>query len=390
MQRKRMMERPGWREYAESVGFDYHTIDGEPYWDESAYYQFSWRQIEDQLEPATEALHEMAMSLVPEILASEEKLTQLAIPASHWDYLASSWQRQDPHLYGRMDLAYDGHNSPKLLELNYDTPTSIFESGFFQWMWLEQQIEARFLPQQADQFNSLQEKLIQAFGELLLPEPFYFSSVEASLEDHGNVSYLLDCAAQAGLVTQYLALEQLAENNGQLVDADGASVQGMFKLYPWEFMLQEEFAPVLLTTRTQFLEPPWKLLLSNKGILPLLWQTFPDHPNLLPSYFEANNPAALPAGWVRKPLYSREGANVELRDLAGDLLVAEGPYSNGGYVRQEFYPLPQFRDQQRGADCYALIGSWVVGDSAAGIGLREDSSLITKNSSRFLPHIILD
>jgi len=39
---------------------------------------------------------------------------------------------------------------------------------------------------------------------------------------------------------------------------------------------------------------------------------------------------------------------------------------------------------------YTLIGSWVVGDTAAGIGIREDDSLITKDSSRFLPHVVLD
>ncbi len=32
----------------------------------------------------------------------------------------------------------------------------------------------------------------------------------------------------------------------------------------------------------------------------------------------------------------------------------------------------------------------VIGDQAAGIGVREDNSLITKDSSRFLPHLILD
>ena len=40
---------------------------------------------------------------------------------------------------------------------------------------------------------------------------------------------------------------------------------------------------------------------------------FPNHPNLLPAYFEGDAKVAeLGASYVRKPLYSREGANVEL------------------------------------------------------------------------------
>ncbi len=389
MQRKLIDEREGWREYAESVGFDYHTIDDETYWDESAYYQFSWQQIEEELEPATEELHEMALSLVPEILASEQLLNQLAIPATHWDYIAASWPAQ-PQLYGRMDLSYDGRSPPKLLELNYDTPTSLFESSFFQWVWLEDQIENQLLPQGADQFNSLQEKLIEAFKSLQLPQPFYFSSVEESIEDRGNVRYLMDCAVQAGLRAQYVPLETVGQRAGQFVDVMGTAVNGMFKLYPWEFMLSEEYAPVLLTSDTRFLEPPWKALMSNKGILPLLWQKYPDHPNLLPSYFEDKANEPLQNGWVRKPLYSREGANVELVNFNGEKVAAAGPYGTGGYIRQQFCPLPKFIDPLRQQTVYTLTGSWVVGDRAAGIGLREDASLITRNTSRFLPHIILD
>jgi len=389
MLRKTITERRDWRAYAESVGFDFHTINGEPYWDESAYYQFSWEQVEAQLEPATEAVHALALALVPEILASESLLTQLAIPPAFWDYLANSWQQQQPQLYGRMDFSYDGRQPPKLLELNYDTPTALFESGFFQWMWLEQQSANRQLPPAADQFNSIQEKLIEVFASLALPQPLYFTCVADSAEDRGNVNYLMECAVQAGVASQFIGLEQLSEAGGQFVDVLGNPIHALFKLYPWEFMLQEDFASVLLTSHTQFLEPPWKLLLSNKGILPLLWQRHRGHPNLLESHFD-DSTTTLPSGWVRKPLFSREGANIELRDFAGVPLHADGPYGGAGMIRQRLCPLPVFVDQQRNREVHTLIGSWVVGGHAAGIGIREDDTPITRNSSRFVPHIMLD
>src|SRR6202035_6105972 len=95
-----------------------------------------------------------------------------------------------------------------------------------------------------------------------------------------------------------------------------------FKLYPWEWMLHDEFGARLAGAPTRWIEPPWKALLSNKGILPLLWEMFPDHPNLLPAFFEDDpNAASLGGSFVRKPLYSREGANVAL--VSGGTTIAQ-------------------------------------------------------------------
>ncbi len=89
-------------------------------------------------------------------------------------------------------------------------------------------------------------------------------------------------------------------------------------------------------------------------------------------------------GFVRKPIYSREGANVSIVKDGEVLSVGEGEYGDEGYIVQAFMPLPKFEDN------YAVIGSWVVGDEAVGISLREDDSLVTKDLSRFIPHVILD
>jgi len=91
----------------------------------------------------------------------------------------------------------------------------------------------------------------------------------------------------------------------------------------------------------------------------------------------------VPKGWVRKPFFSREGANIEIRTGDDQVVAEDGPYTDAPYILQAFSPLPKF------GDSYTVIGSWVVGDVAAGIGIREDDSLITKDSSRFLPHVVL-
>ena len=181
MKRVDTAERPQWRDYAESVGFAFHTFDGEPYWDETAYYQFSLQQIEDDLEAPTEELHEMAMELVDEIVRDAEKLRQLAIPESFWNHIYNGWTNGEPHLYGRMDLVYNGTGPAKLLELNYDTPTSLFETGFFQWVWLEEKIQRGELPSGADHSIRCKINWKKPFVHFHYHNPFIFpASVKIS------------------------------------------------------------------------------------------------------------------------------------------------------------------------------------------------------------------
>ena len=387
MQRIDIAERSDWKRSADELGFRFHTIDGEPYWDERAYYAFTLEEIERGIEEPTGELHEMAMDLVGDVVRDEALLQRLAIPQPYWDWIARSWKEASPHLYGRMDFAYAGADGgpAKLYELNYDTPTSLYEAAFFQWLWLEQQIERGALPHGTDQYNLIQENLIEAFATIAkrLPSPLYFSAMRDSAEDQGTVAYLADCAIQAGLDTRRIAVEDIGlSEDGRYTDTDDNAIGALFKLYPLEFMFVEEFGAALPASRCVLIEPPWKAVLSNKGILPLLWERHRDHPNLLPAFFDDKPDDALPPGWVRKPLFSREGANIELRAASGETLRSDGPYTDAPYVRQAFHPLPKF------AGGYPLIGSWVVGDRASGIGVREDASLITQDTSRFVPHVI--
>lgn len=384
MQRVAIEERPNWRQSAEEYGFDFHTIDGAVYWDESVYYAFSLDQIENDLEAPTEEIHQMALSLVDEVVDSERLLEQLAIPSRYWNWIRDGWRTDRLHLYGRIDLAYSGQGPAKLYELNYDTPTSLYESAFFQWLWLDQQIERGVLPRGTDQFNSLQEQLVARLRHIgsRIAQPLYFSAIHDHAEDQATVDYLRDCAEQAGLEHRIISIENIGLSaDGRFTDLGDDVIGSLFKLYPLESMFAEEFGAALPTSGMQVIEPPWKAILSNKGALPLLWERHRGHPNLLPARF--SDAAALPAGWVRKPFFSREGANISIAKPDGESLDTPGPYGDGPAIDQAFHPLQEF------AGNYPLIGSWVVGDRAAGIGIREDRSLITQNTSRFLPHAII-
>src|SRR5688500_20172567 len=83
----------------------------------------------------------MCRALVERAVADDRLLRVLKIPPAFWNWIAASWKRGDPSLYGGFDLRYDGQGPAKLLEYNADTPTAVFETAVFQWQWLEDAIE---------------------------------------------------------------------------------------------------------------------------------------------------------------------------------------------------------------------------------------------------------
>jgi len=367
-----MTPRADWRPQLESLGFHFHSLD-ELYWDESACYRFGADEI-DMLEAVTAELHEMTIAAAQHVIEGG-RFERFALDKWFADYLVESWNDDAPSLYGRFDLCYDGKNPPKLLEYNADTPTSLLEAAIAQWNWQQQLFPA------ADQFNSLHEKLIARWKEIrgeLENLPVHFACVKESEEDFGNLEYLRDTALQAGINARYIAVEDIgwSAQDDTFRDLEGNTIRALFKLYPWEWVMNEKFGKNFPAAGLAVVEPAWKLVLSSKAILPVLWELYPDHPNLLPSYYEAGK---LPERHVRKPIYSREGANVEIHGPRGTF-ARPGTYGAEGHVYQAYSPLPEMDGN------YPVIGSWIIGGEPAGIGIREDANPITSNLSRFVPH----
>ena len=386
MQRIAVAERDDWTETAREHGFKFHSIDNDPYWDESAYYRFSLRQIEDDLEDPLEELENMCFAVVERAVGDEEILRRLAIPEAYWDYVAETWTHRHRNLYGRMDFSYDGSGPAKLLEYNADTPTTLYESSIFQWTWLEQAMERGLIPEGGDQFNSLHERLVEAFRNFGIEGPLHLACARNSEEDKGTVDYVEDCARQAGLRTHFVYMEDMGiDAEGRFTDAEDRFIHTLFKLYPWEWIMAEDFGPHVLTSGARFIEPAWKSILSNKGLLALLWEMFEGHPNLLPAYF-ADDPRTSELGgtYVQKPLLSREGRNIEIVSNGEISTANDGPYGDEGFVVQAFHPLPAFDGN------HPMLGCWLVASRAAGMCVREDRRLVTADDARFIPHIILD
>lgn len=286
MKRVAIPERANWRDQADEFGFLFHTIDNEPYWSEDYYYQFSLAQIET-LEDATNEIHQLCLKVVERVVKDDVLMQKFQLPKHCWQFIRDSWNSQQPSLYSRLDFSYDGKSAPKLLENNADTPTSLFESAFFQWLWLEDQIKNGNLHPSSDQFNSIQEKLINRFIQLKEHFGFnflHFTCCQDSIEDRGTVQYLQDCALDAGIAQEFVFIEEIGlGERGEFTDLHDHIIGNAFKLYPWEFMFNDIFSTKLEDAGVRWLEPAWKSILSNKSLLPMLWEMFPNHPNLLPA-----------------------------------------------------------------------------------------------------------
>ena len=406
MDRVRITPRADWVAKVEALGFDWHTAQGPDgpsiYWDESAYWRLTAAEV-DVLEEATNELHTMCVAAAESAIV-RKLLPHFGFNAATIALIEDSWYRHDedqPSLYGRFDLAYVGGDAaPKLLEYNADTPTSLYEASVVQWTWLEE-----VFPEQ-DQFNSLHEGLVAAWvkaGDNIVDGNLHFTCVMPHAEDEGTLRYMLDTAIEAGLAGKIVAAAKIgwavpegaAENSfdGQFVDASDTAMTSLFKILPWDWLLADRYGERLMhlaqRRKLTVIEPAWKMVMANKAILAVLWELYPDHPNLLPTFPDRR---AFPPGArvVAKPLLGREGANISIATLGengavtGEPLASVlGAYGDEGYIYQAYTPLAA-------ADgVNAVIGSWVIDGVSRGIGIREDNGLITGNRSRFVPHAMV-
>lgn len=375
-----------------------HTGTAEkPYWDERACYHFSESQILE-IEQATAELHVMCMKAVQHVI-DHNLFDRLKIPAVMVPYIKQSWAQRDPFVYGRFDLAYDGSHPPKMLEYNADTPTSLIEASVIQYDWMVQKKAACQLPADADQFNFIHESLTRAWQRVKqevtsahgsFPETLHFTAMMENDEDAQTVNYMADVADEAGINARVVDLGKIGSDGARFYDDREKPIAAMFKLYPWEWIVKDAYGAQVLNNKTGLIEPAWKMILSNKGIMAVLWELFPGHPNLLPTF---DRPGQIAGAYVTKPFISREGANVTIHHPR-DAAQSGGDYGAEGVIYQAYAELPEFDGN------HPIIGSWITGSKptypdmpmherggeACGFGIREDSSRITNNESRFVPH----
>lgn len=338
------------------------------YWNESAAWELTRADVA-VLEAATLELNRLCLQAAGHAVRHDMHEI-FGIPASAWPLVRDSWHRGEPSIYGRMDLRWDGTGAPQLLEFNADTPTALYEAAVLQWDWL---IGTR---PEADQYNGIHEALIARWRAVACGGAVHFTCMGDQPEDRITVDYMRDTALQAGSDAPFVDIADIGWDGTHFVDPDRRVMRRVFKLYPAEWMFREAFGGHIASAGAQWMEPPWRLMLGSKGLLALLWQLFPGHPNLLPAY---RTPQRCGGPEIAKPLFGREGANIRAPGLETD-----GPFGDQPCVYQAFRELPCVGGN------YPVLGSWVIGGRAVGIGFREDSTPITRDTSCFVPHFIAE
>ena len=373
MERFNMTPRSDYREKIEALGFDFHG----DYWREEAYYRFTPAEIE-RLEEATREAYRMYCEAAEYIISEKPDFMErmLQIPAEVCERICESWNRDELSLYGRFDFLLDEKGVPRILEFNADTPTSLLEASVIQWQWKEECFP------ECDQYNGIHEGLVQSWKDIFpAGSNIHFVGALDDHEDTGTLQYLASTAMEAGYSTRVLDINSMNLQNGLFYDPSGECIQKCFKLYPWEWMIDE--SPDGCLAQVEWLEPIWKLVMSNKAILSILYELFPDSPYVLPCYLSRPQHGV----FCKKPVFSLEGHNVSVVDIRqweehALLKETEGDYNTGAYVYQEYVKPVAYSGR------YPVIGSWIVGGEPAGIGIRENRTEITDNLSEFVPHII--
>ena len=373
MKRIDVTPRADYREKIEALGFDFHG----DYWREEAYYLLSSEEVET-LEAATAEAYRMYCEAAEYILTDKPEFMEriLRLPPEICRRIRQSWDDDELSLYGRFDFMLDRAGVPKILEFNADTPTSLLEASVIQWQWKEDLFPGSV------QYNGIHEGLVQSWKDMFpAGSGIHFAGVLDDREDTGTLQYLASTAMEAGFSTRVLDMNALNLQDGTFYDPSGEKVERCFKLYPWEWMVDE--SPDGCLAGVQWVEPLWKLLMSNKAILKVLFDLFPDSPYVLPCHLSRPENGL----FCKKPVFSREGHNVSVLEIKDweervRLPETEGDYNTGAYVYQEYVSPAAY------AGRYPVVGSWVVGGEPAGIGIRESRSEVTDNLSEFGPHMV--
>lgn len=427
MRRVEVKPRPNAGRIVQSQGLVY-ALQNAPnqhdycYWPDDRYYSFTSEEIE-LLKTATKDVLDMCCEAADYLINHPDILTnKMSIPSWAVEHIRESWTRKPQwgSVYGRFDACFGGldHPDPKLrvpkfYEFNADTPTTLVEASAIQWRWLEQTGHGN------DQWNNLTEDLIKAWRRNLTvieekighrPTVYFgFETGDYNGEDMMNTAAMMDTCRLAGWPVKTLFMEQIAlsPEDGRFYDAEGEHIDVIFKLYPWEWMTEQEFGKPCFEDMkniglrdeagnyiggTIWVEAPYKMLWSNKAIFAILWSLFKDDPRskwLLETYMEGEQPATFTT-YARKAIYSREGGNITLREDGN--VIGEGEdleYGSEGFTLQELAVPPKFEDDQ-GVGHYAVLGLWVVDGHPSTMGMREDVNPITADGSIFVPHAISD
>ncbi|EPY29618.1 trypanothione synthetase/amidase [Strigomonas culicis] len=347
-------------------------------------------------------LHGIFMEATEKVIADDALLRVFQIPEEFWPRLRHSWNYQRTYISGRFDFVFNNETkSFKCFEYNADSASTLLECGRIQEKWAA----SIGLDQTSTRSSGflMMRNLTMAWRQSGATGRVHFL-VDDDREEQYTALYCMEGAAAAGLDTKLCVMfdEFHFNADGVVVDSDDVPVRAVWKTWMWETAISDYYkakeergagwkpspqdkvrlCDVLLPEDPAhwdilYFEPMWKLIPSNKAILPLIYHSHPNHPAILKAEYELT-PELQQQGYAQKPIVGRVGRNVTITSGDGEVRAAsQGNYGERDMIYQELFNIvPQ-------DGYYAIMGGWMLGDAYSGTGIREDRTIITGLESPF-------
>jgi glutathionylspermidine synthase len=405
MKRITLTPRPTWQNNVQAVGFNWHTPNFNPYWNEAAAYQFTAAEIES-IRQATVDVNGMMLDTIDAIITSRS----LPIFGYSDDLIAvieKSWaETEEPTMFGRFDFAVNG-NDIKLLDYNGDYPSTFVEAGAVQAAWKDEVFP------ELSQFNDIHAATVDVFRDIAntlrgqlrtdgAPDfrNVYIGGMSPDVEIDGVAAYLQRVAQEGGLATRFIsfsdigrAVENFYDEDDDLyevvtfVDLQNQPITNLIHLAPLNWMLAGTFGPDLINQvvqgRIRLIEPAWKILASNKRLMVEMWNRNAFHPNLLKTSTIVEPEFPL-LGYVSKPVTGQGGQNVTIFGPNNQIVdQTQGDLASEQMIYQERANLSETDGN------FAVVNSWWIGGQSVGLGIHEASVPIIDASGTFVPHVIV-
>lgn len=338
---------------------------------------------------ASSELHALVLIATAKVVNSDELLEKFAIDKTLWPYLRKSWNTHEPFLSGRFDLATDG-KLVKLLEYNADSAGIIAETAVVQGLWARttgclvgrgggDEVHGRLV----EAWKRIAgNRKVHVFVDLTEDEEIYMEKYYGRVLRDAGVEF-----------KEGNKIGEITVNESEVLDKDGEKIEVIWKVWNWNTIVSsflssnpqdKKLSDIMFHPSVTVIEPFWKIIPSNKALLAVLWEMFPNHPYLLRTSFDLTSELAS-GKYVSKPISGRLGENVSIHELGGLIEGKEGHFGSNSCIFQEFFALPLFDSSVR-----AILGSWVVGEAGSGIIIREHESLITGYYSPIICCRVLD
>lgn len=304
-------------------------------------------------------------------------------------------------LYANFDATIDSDGKVWFYEFNGNTPVLCYESIVVQDTVFNHVGDGEQSNSLFEAWCDLFTEMNREFGELKMVFGGFSSLVNDLLTIDTMCNAAIQCGHNATIVDMRYDIEFDHLDNMMYVTGDTRPIDYMFNLFPWEDYDEDSLITFKKNYRnlrengkgTVVVEPPYKVLMSNKAFLAYVWEHFPEEAHeagIIPTYLQADK---VEGTCVEKPIYGRMSANIRILDEGEVVDETSGDFGDNLMVYQPFTPLIETPEG------HFQLRVWLAPNTEydyeylpCGIAVRRSNSRYNMNveTEEFIPHIIVE